>query len=314
MSDNLMNWLLMGTQVPDFERRQQAADEITRLREQGRENYDAFCAMRNDLNEMFGDMISQEATLVDGPTMSAECAAVVVAMAKVREQLAEAKPKPYVSSTGEFNVVELYDAVEIDGKIYVAYDELMDSVDRHSKTVRALAKATSYAKLWAVAQWEKHFREDAPDWKPADDLLTLLMQLDNGSAGLGEKLAEAERQRDAARAGALEEAARVVEEFWRSPIDGTVIPAGVQQATAIRALIPQPAPTISPAEAAKVLLADNDVIFRMVRAANGSRAGDDEGEFEPLTDLLGFSGENKTHTVVRAAIVAALRAIAEEQG
>lgn len=65
--------------------------EITRLRANLRENYDAFSAMRNDINEMFGDMVSQEATLADGPTMSAECAAVVVAMAKVREQLAEAE-------------------------------------------------------------------------------------------------------------------------------------------------------------------------------------------------------------------------------
>ena len=34
MSDDLINWLLMGTQVPDFDLRLRAYDEITRLREQ----------------------------------------------------------------------------------------------------------------------------------------------------------------------------------------------------------------------------------------------------------------------------------------
>ncbi len=61
--------------------------EIARLRENMRDSYEAFCAMRNDLNEMFGDMISSEATLADGPTMWAECAAVVIAMQKARASL-----------------------------------------------------------------------------------------------------------------------------------------------------------------------------------------------------------------------------------
>jgi uncharacterized coiled-coil protein SlyX len=61
--------------------------EIERLRENMRDSYEAFCAMRNDLNEMFGDMISSEATLADGPTMWAECAAVVIAMQKARAAL-----------------------------------------------------------------------------------------------------------------------------------------------------------------------------------------------------------------------------------
>jgi hypothetical protein len=46
----------------------------------------------------------------------------------------------------------------------------------------------------------------------------------------------------------------------------------------------------------------------MIRAASESRAVDDEGEFESLGDLLNFSGENKTHTVIRAALRAALAA------
>lgn len=50
----------------------------------------------------------------------------------------------------------------------------------------------------------------------------------------------------------------------------------------------------------------------MVRAAIESKAADDEGTFLPLGDLIDFSGENKTRTVVRLAIRAAL--LAAESG
>jgi AraC-like DNA-binding protein len=43
----------------------------------------------------------------------------------------------------------------------------------------------------------------------------------------------------------------------------------------------------------------------MIRAAVESRAKGDEGEFPSLGDLLGFSAENKTRTVVRCALEAA---------
>ena len=46
----------------------------------------------------------------------------------------------------------------------------------------------------------------------------------------------------------------------------------------------------------------------MVRAAAESKASDDEGEFRPLCDLIDFSGENKTRTVIRAALTAAILA------
>jgi hypothetical protein len=44
----------------------------------------------------------------------------------------------------------------------------------------------------------------------------------------------------------------------------------------------------------------------MIKAMAESRATDDEGEFPAMLDLLDFSGENKTHTVLEAAYVAAL--------
>lgn len=58
-----------------------------KFRSMTRENYDAFTAMRNDINEMFGDMISSEATLKDGPEMSAECAAVVASLSAIAAKM-----------------------------------------------------------------------------------------------------------------------------------------------------------------------------------------------------------------------------------
>lgn len=40
-----------------------------------------------------------------------------------------------------------------------------------------------------------------------------------------------------------------------------------------------------------------------------SVAHDDEGTFEPLHDLIGFSGENKTRTVLRQAWIEGIQAI-----
>lgn len=46
----------------------------------------------------------------------------------------------------------------------------------------------------------------------------------------------------------------------------------------------------------------------IIKAMAESRAWDDEGEFEMLGDLIGFSGENKNHTVLKAAYRAAIAA------
>lgn len=42
-----------------------------------------------------------------------------------------------------------------------------------------------------------------------------------------------------------------------------------------------------------------------------SRAKDDEGEFDCLFDLINFSGENKTRTVIRSSLMVALNKIVE---
>jgi hypothetical protein len=44
-----------------------------------------------------------------------------------------------------------------------------------------------YAMRLAWALWEKHWKDDAPDWQPLPDLLGLLTQIDNMVAGLVRK-------------------------------------------------------------------------------------------------------------------------------
>lgn len=58
----------------------EAEATLNDFRRHHRENYEAFTAMRNDINEIIGQMISQEATLADGPEMAHECAAVAEAV------------------------------------------------------------------------------------------------------------------------------------------------------------------------------------------------------------------------------------------
>jgi hypothetical protein len=44
--------------------------------------------------------------------------------------------------------------------------------------------AYGYAKRLAVAIWEQHYKDVAPQWRPFDDLLGVLTQIDNMTAGL----------------------------------------------------------------------------------------------------------------------------------
>lgn len=41
-----------------------------------------------------------------------------------------------------------------------------------------------YARNLATQMWFLFYRDDAPEWEPADDLLTVLTQIDNMVAGL----------------------------------------------------------------------------------------------------------------------------------
>jgi hypothetical protein len=41
-----------------------------------------------------------------------------------------------------------------------------------------------YAKHLAIAIWEKHYKDTAPDWRPLPDLMGVLTQIDNMAVGL----------------------------------------------------------------------------------------------------------------------------------
>lgn len=65
--------------------------EIERWSRMHRESYEAFCAMRNDINELIGGMDSQESTLRNGPEMAHECVAVVKAVRSFKGRAARAE-------------------------------------------------------------------------------------------------------------------------------------------------------------------------------------------------------------------------------
>lgn len=44
--------------------------------------------------------------------------------------------------------------------------------------------AVDYAKQLATSLWQRHYREDAPQWEPCGDLMGLLSQIDNMVSGL----------------------------------------------------------------------------------------------------------------------------------
>lgn len=50
-----------------------------------------------------------------------------------------------------------------------------------------------YASRLAVAIWEKHYKDIAPRWKPLDDLMGVLTQIDNMTSGLTRLAQQAER-------------------------------------------------------------------------------------------------------------------------
>lgn len=60
------------------------------------------------------------------------------------------------------------------------------------------------------------------------------------------------------------------------------------------------------AAALAILSKPENISDEMISAAMTDQAKDDEGTFPMLMDLIDFSGENKTRTVIRSAIAAAI--------
>jgi len=50
-----------------------------------------------------------------------------------------------------------------------------------------------YAKHLAIAIWEKHYKDTAPDWTPLPDLMGVLTQIDNMAVGLAPPRREAQQ-------------------------------------------------------------------------------------------------------------------------
>ena len=63
---------------------------------------------------------------------------------------------------------------------------LRDENDRLRAALQEVKGETEgYAERLAIALWEKHWKNDAPEWKPlSGDLLGILTQIDNMTAGL----------------------------------------------------------------------------------------------------------------------------------
>ena len=61
------------------------------------------------------------------------------------------------------------------------------------KEALAQPDAYGYASRLAVAIWEQHYKDVAPQWKPLDDLMGVLTQIDNMTAGLT-RLAQPEQK------------------------------------------------------------------------------------------------------------------------
>ena len=72
----------------------------------------------------------------------------------------------------------------------------------YRSTPPSASVGVGYAKQLATSLWQRHYREDAPQWEPFDDILGLLSQIDNMVSGLTRSA-----QQPAAVDGALRSAA-----------------------------------------------------------------------------------------------------------
>lgn len=52
--------------------------------------------------------------------------------------------------------------------------------------------ALRYAQRLAIALWEKHWKDDAVNWKPLPDLIGVLTQIDNMTSGLVRSVGQSE--------------------------------------------------------------------------------------------------------------------------
>ncbi len=75
-------------------------------------------------------------------------------------------------------------------------DNTLEAIDNATTALRerlAQPDAYGYASRLAVAIWERHYKDVAPQWKPLDDLMGVLTQIDNMTSGLT-RLAQPEEE------------------------------------------------------------------------------------------------------------------------
>jgi len=73
---------------------------------------------------------------------------------------------------------------------------IVEEQQRMAKRIEELEAqpdAYGYASRLAVAIWEQHYKDVAPQWKPLDDLMGVLTQIDNMTSGLT-RLAQPEQE------------------------------------------------------------------------------------------------------------------------
>lgn len=110
-----------------------------------------------------------------------------------------------VQIESEWGVARSMEQIEADGDaspVILALRERLSHCDRCGKklggegdihTCTPKPDAYGYASRLAVAIWEQHYKDVAPQWKPLDDLMGVLTQIDNMTTGLT-RLAQPEQE------------------------------------------------------------------------------------------------------------------------
>ena len=69
-------------------------------------------------------------------------------------------------------------------KTWFVDGQIIEQEIPESEVYKQEPDAYGYASRLAVAIWEQHYKDVAPQWKPFDDLMGVLTQIDNMTTGL----------------------------------------------------------------------------------------------------------------------------------
>lgn len=71
--------------------------------------------------------------------------------------------------------------------LYISPDEVEELGQEIAQRWNEYQQALNYAKMLVLSIHKKHYQQNNPDWKPLDDLVGILTQIDNQCAGLERK-------------------------------------------------------------------------------------------------------------------------------